>query len=316
MDFLLRDLRFAVRNLRKHPTFSLVAVVTIALGIGANTAIFSVVNGVLLQDLPYEAPDELVRIWSTNMERGVPLEFMSPPDIADYQDQNRTFRDVAAYSEAELAMIDRDESAIKVTGTWAGDNLFSVLGATALIGRTFLPEDGEAGAPKVMVLTHGFWQGRFGGDPGVIGESLVVEEAAYTVVGVMPPGFDFPGNSSFWLNRYLLAYQGRYARWMDVVGRLGPGVGIEAARADFAGIAGRLEEQYPGTNRAYTTTLIPLHEAVVGETRAPLLILLGATGLLLLIACANVTNLLLARMADRGREIAVRTAMGGRGVSA
>ena len=138
----------------------------------------------------------------------------------------------------------------------------------------------------------------------------MVEENAYTVVGVMPPGFDFPGNSSFWLSRYLLAYPGRYARWMDVVGRMGPGVDIQAARADFAGIAGRLEEQYPGTNRAYSTTLIPLHEAVVGETRTPLFILLGATGLLLLIACANVTNLLLARMADRGREIAVRTAMG------
>ena len=295
MDFLSKDLRFAVRNLRKHPTFSLVAIVTIALGIGANTAIFSVVNTVLLQDLPYDAPQELVRIWSTNMERGVPLEFMSPPDIADYQSQNRTFTDVAAYSEAELAMIDRDESAIKITGTWAGDNLFSVLGVTALIGRTFMPEDGESGAPKVMVLANGFWQSRFGGDPGVIGQSLVVEEAAYTVVGVMPPGFDFPGNSNFWLNRYLLAYPGRYARWMDVVGRMGPGVGIEAARADFAGIAGRLEEEYPGTNRAYTTTLIPLHDAVVGETRAPLFILLGATGLLLLIACANVTNLLLAR---------------------
>jgi len=310
MDFLLRDLRFALRNLRKHPTFSTVAVLTIALGIGANTAIFSVVNGVLLRDLPYDQPEELVRIWSTNMERGVPLEFMSPPDIADYQDQNRTFADIAAYSEAELAMIDRDDAAIKVTGTWAGDNLFSVLGASALVGRTFLPEDGEAGAPKVMVLGHNFWQNRFGGDPAVIGQTLVVEGEAYSVVGVMPAGFDFPGNSSFWLNRYLLAYPGRYARWMDVVGRMGPGVGIEGARADFAAIASRLEDQYPGTNRAYETTLVPLHEAVVGETRAPLFILLGATGFLLLIACANVTNLLLARMADRGREIAVRTAMG------
>jgi hypothetical protein len=136
MDFLLRDLRFAVRNLRKHPTFSLVAIVTIALGIGANTAIFSVVNGVLLQDLPYAEPGELVRIWSTNMERGVPREFMSPPDIADYQSQNQTFADVAAYSEAELAMIDRDDSAIKVTGTWAGDNLFSGL-TRALHGEAF-----------------------------------------------------------------------------------------------------------------------------------------------------------------------------------
>ncbi len=147
MDLLLRDLRFAVRNLRKHPTFSTVAIVTIALGIGANTAIFSVVNAVLLQDLPYDAPEELVRIWSTNMERGVPLEFMSPPDIADYQDQNRTFTDVAAYSEAELAMIDRNESAIKVTGTWAGDNLFSVLGGGPGMGDDLevkvLPEPGR-----------------------------------------------------------------------------------------------------------------------------------------------------------------------------
>ena len=310
MEFLLRDLRFAVRNLAKHPTFAAVAVVTIALGIGANTAIFSVVNGVILRDLPYEQPEELVRVWSANAERGVPQGFMSPPDIADYRSQNQTFVDIAAYSEAELALIDQDGSAIKVIGTWAGDNLFSVLGNTALVGRTFLPDDGAPDAPKVMILGHGFWQSRFGGDRGVIGQSIVVEENPYTVVGVMPPEFDFPGNSSFWLNRYLLSYPGRYARWMDVVGRLRLGVDIEAARGDFAGIARRLEEQYPEINRAYGTALLPLHEAVVGDTRSTLFILLGATGFLLLIACVNVTNLLLARMADRGREIAVRTAMG------
>ena len=310
MEFLLRDLRFAARNLAKHPTFAAVAVVTIALGIGANTAIFSVVNGVLLRDLPYEQPDQLVRIWSSNAERGVPQGFMSPPDIADYRSQNRTFVDIAAYSEAELAMIDRDGSAVKVTGTWAGDNLFAVLGSTALLGRTLMPEDGVPDAPKVMILSHAFWQSRFGGDPGAIGQSIVVEESPYAVVGVMPPGFDFPGSSSFWLNRYLLSYPGRYARWMDVVGRMRPGVDIDAVRADFAGIAGRLEEQYPEINRAYGTSLLPLHEAAVGDTRTPLFILLGATGFLLLIACVNVTNLLLARMADRGREIAVRTALG------
>jgi len=310
MEFLLRDLRFAVRNLTKHPTFATVAVITIALGIGANTAIFSVVNGVLLRELPHEQPEQLVRVWSANMERGVPRGFMSPPDIADYQSQNRTFTDIAAYSEAELALIDQDGSAIKVTGTWAGDNLFSVLGNTALLGRTLMPEDGIPGAPKVMILGHAFWQGRFGGDPGVIGQSIVVEESPYTVVGVMPPGFDFPGRSSFWLNRYLLSYPGRYARWMDVVGRMRPGVDIEAARADMAGIALRLESEYPQINRAYGTAVIPLHEAITGDTRTPLFILLGATGFLLLIACVNVTNLLLARMADRGREIAVRAAMG------
>ena len=167
---------------------------------------------------------------------------------------------------------------------------------------------------KVMVLGHAFWQRRFGGDPGVIGQSIVVEESPYSVVGVMPPGFDFPGSSSFWLNRYLLSYPGRYARWMDVVGRVRPGVDIDAARADFAGIALRLEEQFPEINQAYGTSLLPLHEASVGDPRTPLYILLGATGFLLLIACVNVTNLLLARMADRGRELAVRTALGaGRG---
>ena len=310
MGILLKDIRFALRNMRKHPAFSAVAIITIALGIGTNTAIFSVVSAVLLRDLPYDEPDRLVRVWSTNIERGVERGFMSPPDIADYQEQNQTFVDLAAYSEAELAMIDPDGGAVKVTGTWAGDNLFSVLGVTPLLGRTFTPEDGERGAATVMVLGHAFWQNRFGGDLDVIGTSITVEEASYTVVGIMPEGFDFPGNSSFWLNRYLLSYPGRYARWMDVIGRINTGVDIEAARADLAVIASRLEAEYPNWNRAYGTTLMPLHESVVGETRTALLILLGATAFLLLIACVNVVNLLLSRMAGRGREIAVRSALG------
>ena len=310
MELLVQDLRFAVRNLRSHPGFSAVAILTIALGIGANTAIFSVVNAVLLRDLPFEQPEQLVRVWSTNAERGIEQGFMSPPDIADYQAANRTFQDLAAYSEAELAMIDRDGAAVKVTGTWAGDNLFSVLGVTAQLGRTFTPDDGVAGAPKVIVLSYGFWQRRFGGDADAIGTSIRVEQNPYTIVGVMPAEFDFPGSSSFWLNRYLLSYPGRYARWMDVIGRLNPDVDVATAGADLEGIASRLEAEYPNVNRAYGITLMPLHEAVIGETRTALLTLLGATGLLLLVACVNVINLLLSRMADRGREIAVRAALG------
>jgi predicted permease len=310
MDTSLKDIRFAVRNLRKHPAFSAVAIITIALGIGTNTAIFSVVNGVLLQDLPYDQPDRLVRVWSTNAERGVERGFMSPPDIADYQERQQTFVDLAAYSEAELAMIDRDGGAVKVTGTWAGDNLFSVLGVAPLLGRALIPEDGARGAATVMVLGHAFWQSRFGGDPDVIGTSITVEEASYTVVGIMPAAFDFPGNSNFWLNRYLLSYPGRYARWMDVIGRVNTGVDVEAARGDLSAIAAQLEAEYPSWNRGYGTTLMPLHESMVGETRSALLILLGATGFLLLIACVNVVNLLLSRMADRGREIALRSALG------
>ena len=306
----MKDVRYAFRSLLKHPTFSSVAVLTIALGIGSVTAIFSVVDAVLVQGLPYEAPEELVRLWSTNAERGVEHGFMSPPDIADFQERNRTLTDLAAYSEEELALIDREGIAVKVIGTWAGDNLFTVLGSPALLGRPLTAGDGAPGAPKVMVLGHEFWRSRFAADPDVIGRSLTVEEDQYEVVGVMPAGFDFPGRSSFWLNRHLLAYPGRYARWMDVVGRLGPGVGLGAAREDFLGVARQLEEEFPGINRAYTTTMVPLHEAVVGDTRAALLVLLGATGLLLLVACVNVINLLLSRMADRGQEIAVRTALG------
>lgn len=310
MESVFANIRFALRNLRKHPAFAVVAVATIALGIGANTAIYSVVRAVLLRDLPYSQPSELVRVWSTNQERGVDRGFMSPPDIEDYQAQNRTFDDLAAFSEAELAVIDAQGSAAKVTGTWAGENLFSVLGVSALHGRTLAPGDGAPGAPLVAVLGHAFWQNRFGGDPSAIGMSIRVEEQDYAVVGVMRPGFDFPGNSSFWLNRHLMAYPGRYARWMDVVGRLAPGVDIEAARADLATIAGRLAAEYPDWNRAYGTALLPLQEATVGDTRTPLLILLGAAAFLLLIACVNVINLLLSRMADRGREIAVRAALG------
>jgi len=306
----LKDLRYALRSLRTHPTFASVAILTIALGIGSVTAIFSVVDAVLLQDLPFQAPDELVRIWSTNAERGVERGFLSPPDIEDFQGRNRTMAGLAAYAEAELALIDRDGVAVKVTGTWAGENLFQVLGSPALRGRTLTLGDGAPGAPKVMVLGYEFWQSRFAGDPAMIGQSLTVEEDQYTVVGVMPTGFAFPGSSSFWLNRHLMAYPGRYARWMDVVGRLGPDVEVASAREDFLRVAGQLEEEFPRTNRAYTTTMVPLHDAVVGDTRATLLVLLGATGLLLLVACVNVVNLLLSRMADRNQEIALRIALG------
>jgi putative ABC transport system permease protein len=306
----MNDIRYALRNLRSHPTFAAVAVLTIALGIGSVTAIFSVVDAVLLQGLPYEAPEELVRVWSSNQERGVERGFMSPPDIEDIRARNRTLDDLAEYSEAELALVDTEGAAVKVTGTWAGENLFRLLGSDARLGRALTSGDGAPDAPKVMVLAHDFWQNRFSGDPGIIGRSLTVEETQYTVVGVMPPGFDFPGSSSFWLNRFMMSYPGRYARWMDVVARRSDASDVAAVRSDLARVARDLEEEFPQTNRAYTTAVMPLHDAVVGETRTPLMILLGATMLLLVVACANVVNLLLSRMADRGQEIALRTALG------
>ena len=164
MESLLKDVRYALRNLRKRPGFTAVAVVTIGLGVGSVTALFSVVNAVVLSPFPYDSPEELVRVWSSNTERGIDRGFMSPPDIADFQEMNRTLAGLAAYSEAELALVDRDGAAVKATGTWAGDNLFTVLGVGPLLGRVLTPEDGRAGAPKVIVLGHDFWQTRFGGN--------------------------------------------------------------------------------------------------------------------------------------------------------
>jgi putative ABC transport system permease protein len=310
MESVLKDVRYALRTLWKRPGFTLVAVITIGLGVGSVTTLFSVVNAVVLSPLPYDAPEELVRVWSSNAERGVALGFMSPPDIVDFQDMNQTLTGLAAFSEAELALIDKDGAAVKATGTWAGDNLFTVLGVRPLIGRALTPEDGKPDAAKVVVLANDFWQTRFGGTRDALGQSITIEDAPYTIVGVMPAGFDFPGSSRFWANRFLLDYPGRYARWMDVVARAKPGMNVEAVRADLSNVASRLEEEYPGTNRAYSTAVVPLHDAVVGETGTTLMVLLGATGFLLLIACVNVINLLLSRMADRGQEIALRTALG------
>lgn len=305
----------------KRPGFTLVAVITLALGIGANTAIFSVVNGVLLKPMPYRASDRLMFFWETNPRKNWIDAPIAPANFFDWQKQNESFEEMAAYigggqkglDGAGLQLTGGGEPervrALLVTG-----NIFSVLGVDAVLGRTLREEETWQGKNMVVVLSYGFWQRRFGGDPGVVGQTISLNGRNREVVGVMAPDFYFPAKDiEMWMPvgwDYKQISQLRRPHFLRVVGRLKDGVSINQATADMTAIAGRLEEQYPDTNTVMGLGLGPLKDWVVSDTRLPLIVFLVAVAFVLLIACANVANLLLARAAARTREIAIRTAMG------
>jgi putative ABC transport system permease protein len=322
METLLRDLRYGIRGLIKRPGFTAIAIITLALGIGANTAIFSVVNAVVLRPLPYADPDRLVTLWETipgNDRRSV-----APANFIDWRDQNQTCQEMASTYYANFNLTSDGEPE-RIDGATVTSNFMSMLGARPQLGRIFQPDDDDHQDRNVVILSDGLWKRRFGAVRDVVGRTIMIDEVPHTVVGVMASGFQFPSHSELWVlgrNRNAVPLslisqfptndwnQERDAHFNSVIGRLKPGVSLSQAQSDIAGIMRRLEKDFPKTNTGLGSNVVPLHSQLVGDVRRILFILLGAVGFVLLIACTNVANLMLARAVQRDREIAIRTAVG------
>ena len=310
IENLVRDLCFGARTLRRNPGFTAVAVLTLGLGIGANTAIFSVVNAVLLRPLPFPQPERLVLVWATNTERGDLEDVATYPDFADWKARSRSFENLTGFTTRGMTIVGTDQAEM-VEAVQGTPGFFETLGVAPALGRTFRLDEGEEGAAKVAVLSDSAWQRYFGGRRDVLGQTLRANEEAWTIIGVMPPGFRFSfSGPPEQIYTPLVRDPSRNHGFVRVLGRLRPDVQIASAQSEMNVLTSGLAREYPDTNKGVGTNIVPLVQAMAGKSRIALLMLLGVVTMVLLIACTNVANLMLARSASRQRELALRAALG------